>query len=123
METILRVCPFCGSVAHIYGDEITCCGCGIVAKSDSENMDELVRLWNTRNILGEAYGLDFDDRFVSVSKIAIGLLKLIELYNQYQAVPDKHWLTTISELAEPKENVNNNHAKTNKENRNEQRRN
>ena len=86
-------------------------------------MDELVRLWNTRNILDEAYGLDFDDRFVSVSKIAIGLLKLIELYNQYQAVPDKHWLTTISELAEPKENVNNNHAKTNKENRNEQRRN
>ena len=82
-ELKLRVCPFCGGEAHVYGDEITCCGCGIVAKSASENMDELVRLWNTRETLDRAVDVS-DDQTLTAKEKALMFYRLIKRYNKYK---------------------------------------
>lgn len=99
-EPKLRVCPFCGGKAEFIDEaddwysndewvslpmrvQCTQCGANIPAGEDDAKED-IIQQWNLRPILGGAYGLDWDDRFVSIKEVALRLLKLIDKYNKYE---------------------------------------
>lgn len=102
-EPKLRVCPFCGGKAEFidtaddwyskYYDNnewvgfpmsVQCTQCGAnIQAGDDDAQEDIINQWNIRPILGGAYGLDCDDRFVPIEKVALRLLKLIDKYNQW----------------------------------------
>lgn len=104
METKLRVCPFCGGKAEFIDEaddwysmyatddewvsfpmRVQCTQCGAnIQAGDNDAKEDVIHQWNIRPILGGAYGLDCDDRFVSIEEVALRLLKLIDKYNQYE---------------------------------------
>ena len=104
MEQKLRVCPFCGGKAKLIDESddwyskysvddewvslpmrVQCTQCGAnIQAGDNDAKEDVIHQWNIRPILGAAYGLDCDDRFVSIEEVALRLLKLIDKYNQYE---------------------------------------
>lgn len=100
----LRVCPFCGGKAEFvdeaddwyskYSEDdewvsfpmrVQCFNCGAnLQAGDDDAKEDVISQWNRRDVLREAYGLDCDDRFVSIEEVALRLLKLIDKYNKYE---------------------------------------
>lgn len=105
METKLRVCPFCGGKAELIDESedwyskyalddewvnismrVQCSRCGANIQSCDDAKEDIIEQWNTRPIVDETYGVDYDEQVCSESEIILRLFKLIDEYNGFSQI-------------------------------------
>lgn len=103
-EQRLRACPFCGSKVEFVDEadnryfgyseldewaslptRIQCFHCGAnIQCRDDETQEDVIERWNTRPMVDETYGVDYDEQVCSETEIILRLFKLIDEYNKYK---------------------------------------